>query len=285
MEIVNILPKYNTNINGNYISNKARFCYDANQNLRLYKYYNFLGNKQKTSKILTSYDFFKKINIKAEEKILFLINEDIELKTLNLLKNLENKFFNIIIKKIEKSNTFSNLYIYGLKNKINIFEKKFHLCLLMASNIRIENSILNYKLRSKYSNENIKIFSFGNHFQNTYSIQFINLKSNNIIQMLEGKYKYFSKMIFNYNVLYIFGESFFQRFYNYLSFINLLNNINSNSNYIVINKKSNTESFNYFNINSITTKNIQNVTKIIYCNIDDNLTLRNILIKNKKTNI
>jgi NADH dehydrogenase (ubiquinone) Fe-S protein 1 len=91
-EIVRILPKNNSKINGSIISDKARFSYDSVKNQRLVKLYD---NTDKNG--------FKQINwIKAFEildsligesstnKVTFLTNEETDFESLHILKLIEN---------------------------------------------------------------------------------------------------------------------------------------------------------------------------------------------------
>jgi hypothetical protein len=67
--------------------------------------------------------------------------------------------------------------------------KSIHNCFLLSTNIRCENALINFRLKTKYLNNNLFIFSFGSKFNSDFNINFININPSNTLQFFEGKNK------------------------------------------------------------------------------------------------
>jgi len=161
-EIVRILPKNNSKINGSIISDKARFSYDSVKNQRLVKLYD---NTDKNG--------FKQINwIKAFEildsligesstnKVTFLTNEETDFESLHILKLIENSYPDKIrVRSIDGGSNSSNYYENSSLNKISDLDKTSEVCFLLSTNIRMESAILNTKIRRKVISEIFDVFS------------------------------------------------------------------------------------------------------------------------------
>ena len=108
--------------------------------------------------------------IEKKEQTLFLIDEDINTKTLTLLKKIENRYPEFIkIRSVGRFSRNNNEYLSGTNSKIANITQKSNTCILVSSNIRLESTILNVRLRSKYIDESFNINSLGLNFDSKRS--------------------------------------------------------------------------------------------------------------------
>jgi len=262
-EILQIYPKINKTLNSLWISNKARFYFDSLKYSRLKNVYHaralVSGIKLSSGfgpwspKISTS---FTKKNYSEKPSVLFLVNEEMDLKALNILKNISQVYsVTMKLRSVVKANKSYNYYLNWLNNKVVIFNEKVKTFVLLSTNIRIENAIINMKIRTKYLHKYINVINFGNKFSSTFSMLFVNLTLNVLLSIFEAKSFHFSKKIFcQKNPIFIVGESFLQRFLNKMVLIQHILKFNPSSYFLIINLQNNTESNNYLNIKSLTKK-------------------------------
>ena len=118
----------------------------------------------------------------------FLIPEDLDYQNLLCLTSLqrvsENKIkFCSAVPNLGKS----NLYLSSQYSTTFDFEKNFKLCYLLSSNLKIENIILNIKIRTKYLKSQVSLFSSGFSFSTSFPNCFITLNPNLLVQIFESK--------------------------------------------------------------------------------------------------
>ena len=225
-EILRILPKFNYNLNEDWISDKVRFCYDGLRKQRLSQP---LLKKNNTLVPVTweeSFSEFKKIVNSKVYQIDSFCGELVDLETLLIFKNFLNNLgvSSFISNYNLKSNSlgyFRNSYIFDLNNKklANINNLIF-----INLNLRLENPILNLKIRKNVLKNNLKIFNIGFSYNLTYS--FLNLGNNlmTFLKLIEGSSRICQKLFknkFNYfllgsNILYRNDFSFFIESLNFL---------------------------------------------------------------------
>jgi hypothetical protein len=98
--------------------------------------------------------------------------------------------------------------------------------------------------------------------------------------MFEGKNKILSKALISFkNPLFIFGESFLQRFNNINSLKSLIKNIIPSAILLLIGEKSNSEGRVLIgNINPINSSAINNSEILFFINTEDNFQIRKVLM-------
>ncbi len=270
--VVRIIPKVNLGINGNLLTDKARFFFDSLKNQRLYKIYTKLNNQHKT----ISWSFiFKKIHILlyTDTKKLILVDSELDLESLCVLKNLTYKFNTYL--KIRALSTIlinENFIDINYNNKIINLDKKNAEIFIFSSNLKLENSILNSKIRLKFLSEDIKIFNFNCFYKLNYSSKFINLNINKFLLILEGKNLPASNILnLSKNIIFIIGESFYCRGFTFNLIGNLLMALKPSS--IIINVKMlcNTSGLEFINIKPINTKTVTAAKNYFLINLKNNL--------------
>jgi hypothetical protein len=147
---------------------------------------------------------------------LFLIDEDIDLETLCYLKLLEvisktkknilKDLSNITCVSIDRFNNHKiNYRTPSIKDKIVDIEKEIRNCFIFSSQLKIECTLLNLKLRSKFiNNNNFDSYNFGLSYNPNYKINFVNLAIDNTFFFMQGKREFLSrKVISTSNTLFL----------------------------------------------------------------------------------
>jgi len=287
-EIMRILPKNNTDINQTLISDKARFSYDALKNHRLQKI--FVDSKMRSNYFETSNwpQLLKQLDFllfsKSTQKVLFLINEDLDIESLTLLQTLKNTFpNNITVKVTQKSNiTTNNTFLSWTTNKFTDLKKDSKYCFLFSSNIRLESAILNAKLRSKITSQTFDVFSLGQTFQSSFPLKFINLNLHNILKIFEAKTSFSSLLFKNEFPLIILGETLNKRIVGNFNLIAFLQKILPSAIILNVTKSSNSTIVPFFNFTISATNDFLTTDIIFAVNLEDTTNVRKNLLGIKK---
>ena len=259
LDIIRILPKKNSKINESWVSDKARFSINNN------------FTKTNLPKILP---YISKL--KATNRIVFLINNETNLETLNLLQQLS--FLskgNIKIKNFLQTPLCSNVYFWSNHKKvqnISICKVKNQLTLFLSSNLNVESCLLNVRIRTKFFSVKKNIFSFGNYFSSTFPVSFLKLNSFSLLNIFSAKNYFLTKYFLTNSIFLFYGKSFISRIdKNVITF--LKKKIPTLVDY-KINTYSNFEGLKYFNLNSCGANNFKTANVIFNFFLDDNLYLR-----------
>jgi len=210
-EILRILPKSNSEINENLISDKARFFHDSSKNQRLQKIFQKTVNSSYISvnwqHFLEKFDSL--VNKETNKKFVFLVNEELDLNSFNTLRLIENRNSGLVtIKSVSRSSfAYKNTFTSWTSNKIKDIKNASKICFLLSSNIRLEGSMLNAKIRSKTCSENFDVISLGQKFDSNFPLKVVNLTADTLLNILEAK-SLISKLILSKkSPLFILGES------------------------------------------------------------------------------
>jgi NADH-quinone oxidoreductase chain G len=208
-EILRILPKYNSQINGEWISDKTRFFYDGLNKQRI-----STPLIRKNNKLVSCSwkEAFLTINkqFKTSTKIGGIFGSLVDTETLLVFKqflnevNIYGSSYISFEKDIFLGSDFS--FNYRLNTTINQIEKA-DVCLLVGTNPRLDSSLLNVRLRKKYLEGNLLIASIGNPIDLTYPVQQLGSTYKTLIKIAEGKHS-FCKILKNAkNPILICGSS------------------------------------------------------------------------------
>ena len=276
-DIVRIQPKTDLQLNNSLISDKIRFVYDSVKKNRIQQV--FKKNKSNGFSVESWTTFYNSINvfIKEKKKITFLINENLDFESAELLKNIEStniKVLNTSSFSLEYKNMYDQLF-YG--NTENIY-KKIKTCFLLSTNLKTETTLLNTKLRLKYNKNAFSTINLGSFYKSNYPIKFINLSTQNIIKLFEGKLVNSSKIIENNNALLVIGNSFKQKTTSVFNLISLFKKVCPTGLIIDNQIYPNSVGFNFLGVNGLINKTIKN-TEVFFCiNLEDNTRIRKLLL-------
>lgn len=272
LDVVKVSPKKNKDLNESWISDKGRFAFDS------------LSNHRVEVKSVLSYKKFKKtLSFLNNNRSLFLLNKELSIKELNLLKQLNFLSKNKLkVKVFSNKKKNSNYYLWGFNNKISkITSSNSKICLFLSSNIDVEASLLNIRLRTKFLINEINFYSFGNFINSTYSTLFVRFGVSEVVSLFGSKNKIISKLFLKtVNPIIISGKSLIDRV-DSNSFEFFLNKNSSVLNY-TIHTKSNEESLEYLNFGSYNNKDVESAKNLYFLNLEDSLNLRELAIDNNK---
>ena len=236
-KILRILPRNNKNLNENWISDITRFCFDGIQNNRLITPYLKNDNIfviQNWSSIL----FFLKNIFQNRKRINFILGNFLDLETIILLKKITKKFGNYSIK-TNLNSVENNLNIDFRKNfifnvKLNDLIK-FKNFFLIGLNLRLENPLLNVRLKFISNKKNVKVFSIGSTFNNNYFLYNFYNNIMELIKIFEGKSLLNNILAIMNQNFFLIGESFLNLFKNNFLFLNFFNYFKNNFYYSFLN--------------------------------------------------
>lgn len=189
LKILRVLPKINKNLNEEWITDKIRFCYDGLRKQRLNLPMIRQNNILISTNWFTAFENFKKKVFKNKINLESFCGDLIDLETIFIFKKFLNKLgFQSF--KIDYFNNFLNtvnlreFYICTLNNiKIKLLNN----LIFIGLNLRLENPILNLKIRKHVLQSNLKIFNFGFNYNLTYTINNFGNNIYSLINFFEGK--------------------------------------------------------------------------------------------------
>jgi hypothetical protein len=239
-EIVRVLPKKDNTLNNAFISDKTRFSFDAVHTLRV----NNLFIKKKVWEKINWPSLF--INLKqqfSKNNNTFLIPEDLDYQVLSNLVSLKNVAGLKINIRSAVSPKITNFYSNNLFARLSSLDAKFFkTCFLFSSNLKLENVVLNMKIRMLFLKQELHVYSLGFCSSTNFLTNFVTLNPKTFLEVFASKHILFSsKFINSPNVLFIFGQSFNLRFLR-SDIGGFLKKIVPTSHFLTLNSAANTES-------------------------------------------
>ena len=287
-QVMRVLPKNNNEINDSLISDRARYTYDANSLNRIIAVSGPSSVNENRlvnlgwKKALPKFDTFFRSNA-----LTFLIDENVDFESLIALRKLNflypNKFFVSAL----NSNKNGNFY-FNINNNVNtLINNVDSLILFLGTNPKIENAILNTKIRIKAKNNLVKLYSFGLSFDYNYLNNFINLNTFQMFALLNGNFSNFCISVVNSsNSLILVGESLKNRISNLQNLKKLLMTYIPTAFIVFFGLKANSEGLNLFKfkqasfVNTTLNNNIN-----FFVKTEDNINTRKIFTKHLNKNI
>ena len=288
VEILRVLPKRNQEINGNFISDKSRFTHDANKYGRIKNPAYYLDSNIKSSDRMNWQTFLLDVDIMRKrrgQKILVVVNSDLDLEAVDTAKKLVYRTKGLInVRTLSSASVESSLFETVSSSKIaDIHEIESRFCFLLSSNLQLESSILNGKLRAKHSSEAIDIYSLGYHFLTSLTTEFVTVGVSGLIDFFEGKSNSSRKFVSKKSPLLFVGESFKKRFEPVSSFITTAKVVMPTLVWFLIGSSCNSSGASLMNIAPLTRRDIRKRDVILFINVDDTSFVRSTFkLKNTK---
>lgn len=269
--LIRVLPKFNKNINGSLISDSARFFFDALTSQRLYHYYSKLPIA--LSAVNTHAIAMKSIQTLCVQKkpLLFLVDDTLSLENFHLLKFCTFKY-NVVVRSNSITSKSLNYYFSErFVDRSSHIQGKY--VFLIGSNLKIESSILNSKLRARYLANNLKIFSLTGYNCYNYLTHFVNFNLNTFILFLEGKLKTFSSLLARFkNPYLIIGENLLSyRQLSYYSIFPLISALFPSSYKTYVRSRNNTEGRDSCFVKTCSKKSLINSGAVVALNLRETL--------------
>jgi NADH-quinone oxidoreductase subunit G len=208
LEVMRILPRLNEEINEEWISDKARFCYDGFKYQRLDKPYLKIDGKFVHTNFEDCYEEIKNQIAKIEPNQIGALTgnlsslEDIfALKKLMQALGVENIDCRLGSQKLNSKNKNEFLFntsIAGIEEA--------DACLLIGVNPRRDAPILNARLRKRFLSKKIKIALIGNDIDLTYDHQILGGEIKILQSILTGENPFCETLQKAKNGMLIIGE-------------------------------------------------------------------------------
>ncbi len=263
--VLKVVPKYNALLNDSWISDKARFYYNVSYSKQIYCFSNYLDP------------------LTYNKKSLFLFNSNLDLETLYFLK--KKAFFSNFKNSLRLLNSTpnqTNFFFWGTKHRIkSLSSLSDSLCIFLSSNLDIESTLFNVKLRYKVIYSNIQTYSASPFFKSTFPIKFLKFSIIEIINLLLGKNLKLSQFFFKHNILFFSNKAILDRLDFYL--LKIFSSKIPQNLFFNISAYCNTEGANILNFKKVNMKEFIFHNNIFALNLNDTFLLRKLIFLN--TNI
>jgi NADH-quinone oxidoreductase chain G len=248
-EIVRVQPKPNYLLNETLISDKIRFGFDGFLKNRVKQNY----KKELNKFVPISLELIKQ-KIKDKNSLLLIVDDNSKMENLlNIFSFLNcHKNFRVLPLIGKKNNYYLNSFLFN--KSFFVFKLPIKFCFIFSLNLKIENVILNTKLRIKINNQKTSIFSFGLNIKNGYKTSLINLNIVKLNMFLSGKSifsNYFKKSKY---LLIILGNCIKKKFKNIDILIFFLKKFYPFIQILNINLYSNSEGINFLGVKNLSSK-------------------------------
>ena len=300
-KIIKILPGINQVTNKtSWISDKTRFNFEgmfsSDRILTSYvnkgnKKYFDLSWKSIFNEIITTLYFQDHLtkHLIINNKLFIIIDENINLETLTLLKLFTKKYSFLKLRKLNNYCNKNDFESNFLLNSNFLSEKdieKSQLCALFGINTRYENPQINIKLRQRYLKGDFKILTYGSNLDLTYSTNNKSFNLKTLVKLAEGNSILCQEFLNNNNPLIILSSEILNRkdsnsLTSVTTFLNkILKKYHLDWNSVnYLNSSLNSSGIQYIdNIKPISIKNFKNNFGLFFINIkEENFSLRKIL--------
>lgn len=275
--VVRVFPKSNHLINDNLISDRARFTYDANSINRIIAL-EIPTKKENGKNIFVGWKNFleKETEYIKSNKIVFFIDEKLDFESLVALKKI-----NVLYPETTEiyslySSKKTNYYLNFNNNLFNLINRIDSCVLFLGTNPKIENAVLNAKIRIKIKNNLIKVYSSGLSFEYNYTNNFLNLSSVYMLKGITGKLKLLSdsitESVFSFVLL---GSSLKNKISDLESLKSAIQNMIPNSVVMYLGLKANTEALHFFKFNKINARKFSSSNEVsFFVKNEDSLNVR-----------
>lgn len=217
-KILRVLPRLNSKLNENWVSDATRFSYDGFFYDRLIS--PCMRDSSGKINICSWLNILFKIKSINYKKINFVLGNFLDAETSLLIKFICNKKGSFSILNLghqnKKSNDFRFNYFFNREvfNDLNTFNTLF----LFNTNLRLENPLLNLRIKKLVDKNLIKIFSFGSSFGYNYSTYNQGNSTKNFLNFIEGKSLLTTLLLKSNKNLFIFNWTFFNKLKNNFDF-------------------------------------------------------------------
>ena len=282
LEIIRVLPKRNNEMNGSFISDKARFSYDSNKRNRLVKpRRNFVleDSEECIPDDLHWREFLLDIEASVklkDQNILMIVSNNLDLEALNAANSLSyHSKGQIKIRALDYLDLESSFVERNSSNRIGeIQDVKSRFCFILSSNLKLECSILNSKLRAKYLNEELDVYSLGNPFISNIPLEFVVVATSSILQFIEGKSGLSLKYISKKAPFFFVGESFTKRFQPISMIINLIKLRMPTAIVFTVHSYCNSKGVSLLNVKRVSKRDISAANTLVFIGLDDTFLVR-----------
>lgn len=199
-KIMRILPRVNSAINEDWITDKIRFSYDGFRRQRLYDPMlkisnNFLKISWKKAFLFVKGYFLKHLGVLPSSFIPLrgFVGEHLDIETIYMLKRfftLNGSSFLFNGNSVKNESDFTNYYSFNTHlSKLS----ESDICLLVDVNLRIDLPLLNSRIRQLSVKRMLPVYVLGFYSNYNYSVKHVSNSKNSLLGFLEGSHWLSSK--------------------------------------------------------------------------------------------
>ena len=280
-DVLRVSPKVNSSLNENLITDKARFSLDgafSNRLTNISILKDNIWNNISWSTFLATFVYSL-----SYKKTLFFIDDTLDLETINSLKRISYVFGSQLkIQSISKKFYKKNYYVNWITNKISTINNKSRFGFVFSVNMKLENALINMKIRKKALYENFQILFMGSSFVSDFSFEYVNFNNKALLDLLESKSRVLStKFIAVCPQIYV-GNSICTRGFTLLNLIHFFKSLLPNSIIVQIRSKCSTETLEFLHISSINKSSFVKSHCCVFIDLEDSYFLSKILSHSKE---
>lgn len=217
-EVMRILPKFNENINEEWITDKVRFSYDGLKKQRIFDpcfIYDFgwgpiRKEKAEWPEVLPEIAFALG---KQDNSLAIVSGENVDFETISISKRLLNNlgssdFYSESSQKGKRVNVdFSSSYLFN--SSLPSLEEH-DLCILININPRIDGPLINTRIRKSAVSNRMRVAFLGENLELSYNTTNLGFSKKSLIDLVEGRHPFCSEILKYENPVFIFGNNSFQ---------------------------------------------------------------------------
>ncbi len=286
-EIVRVSSKASVDFNINLISDKARYNYDANSINRIIAASGpSTVTKDKKVKLGWKKLLPKLESLVLDSKVNFFVDEKIDFDSLLMLQKIQMMYPTNVSVKSLTLNKNGNFYTNTNLNLDEIVNNVDGCVFFLGTNPKIENAILNAKIRIKLKDNLVKLFSSGLNFDYNFLNSFINLNASKMFRGIDGKIKGFGdSMAQSKRSLIVVGNSLKNRVSNLNSLQTVIKKMIPTATVLYAGLYANTEAFNLVKFQNVSAYDLKQKKVNFFAKTEDNVLVRNILKKSSDKSI
>ena len=163
-KIIRIIPKENENVNEEWISNKARYSFDALKYQRITKPYKKINGKLVEISFKDAALELAGILKNKGEKLHSIIGPFVDLESLHLLKNLKEKF---------GFSTSASVQFKEAANTTVTEMEEADFVVIIGCNLRKEAPLVNVRIKKAVDQNNLKAFVLGKDWDVNFSYKYL----------------------------------------------------------------------------------------------------------------
>jgi NADH dehydrogenase (ubiquinone) Fe-S protein 1 len=210
-EVMRVLPKFNEQLNEEWITDKVRFSYDGLKKQRLSApfFKNKEGFLEKTiwSSVLST--LTEKLAV-SKGGVAVVAGQTTDVETMLVSKSLLNLQGSSSLY-LENTNNQDHANLdfpenYKLNTTLPDLESH-DLCILVNINPRLEAPLLNTRLRKSVVANTMKVAYIGESLNLTFKTTHLGLSKNSLVSLMEGRHPFCSEIYKYNNPLFIFGNN------------------------------------------------------------------------------
>jgi uncharacterized Fe-S cluster protein YjdI len=262
-KVFRVVPKKNNSINKSLISDKARFFYDS-----------LIENKLLKHSCSLTLPPHSALDV-GVDKTIVVDDASLSVENLLFLRNLQfaDPYVRIRSLNPNKTNSVSNFYVNQHYSLNKTLLKSFTSYIILISiNLRVESSIINAHVRSKFKLDKMEAFSFFKASSQSFPLKFASFSLKHLALALNGRDELVSSTLLKRrNISLLIGEGFNNKVDNFDLVANYLNKLNKSISLVSLNLKPNTEFSKRFKLTALTPKDLILKQRVFAFNLEDTI--------------